>query len=100
RSCVGLSGASVISAGSVRRRLTLGSCHHRTPAANPAGRLGCRRRADMDSGLARYLAEEVAVDHADGLLSRREALRRLGLLGVTGVTASSLLASCAANGAP
>jgi carboxymethylenebutenolidase len=54
----------------------------------------------MDSGLARYLAEEVAVDHADGLLSRREALRRLGLLGVTGVTASSLLASCAANGAP
>jgi carboxymethylenebutenolidase len=26
----------------------------------------------------RYLAEEVAIDHADGVVSRREALRRLG----------------------
>ncbi len=32
--------------------------------------------------LQRYLAEEVAEDHADGLVSRREALRRLGLLGL------------------
>ena len=31
----------------------------------------------------RYLAEEIAEDHADGLVSRREALRRLGLLGLT-----------------
>ena len=30
----------------------------------------------------RYLAEEVAIDHADGMISRREALRRLGLLGL------------------
>ncbi|HKO83564.1 MAG TPA: dienelactone hydrolase family protein, partial [Actinomycetota bacterium] len=30
----------------------------------------------------RYLAEEVAIDHADGLYSRREALRRLALLGL------------------
>ena len=30
----------------------------------------------------RYLAEEIAEDHADGLVSRREALRRLGLLGL------------------
>ncbi|GAA1770819.1 dienelactone hydrolase family protein [Luedemannella helvata] len=44
--------------------------------------------------LGRYLAEEIAVDHADGLLNRREALRRLGLLGVTGVAASTLLAAC------
>ncbi len=30
--------------------------------------------------LRRYLAEEIALDHADGLLSRREALRRSRLL--------------------
>jgi carboxymethylenebutenolidase len=40
----------------------------------------------------RYLAEEVAEDHADGLVSRREALRRLGLLGLSGAAAASLLA--------
>jgi carboxymethylenebutenolidase len=38
------------------------------------------------------LAEEIAEDHGDGLVSRREALRRLGLLGVSGATAASLLA--------
>ncbi len=32
--------------------------------------------------LQRYLAEEVAEDHADGIITRREAMRRLGLLGV------------------
>ena len=42
--------------------------------------------------LQRYLAEEVAEDHADGLVSRREALRRLGLLGLGGAAAASLLA--------
>src|SRR5688572_9752312 len=42
--------------------------------------------------LQRYLAEEIAVDHADGIISRREALRRLGLLGL-GVTAASALLS-------
>jgi carboxymethylenebutenolidase len=40
----------------------------------------------------RYLAEEIAVDHADGIVSRREALRRLGLLGLSVTAASSLLA--------
>ena len=40
----------------------------------------------------RYLAEEIAEDHADGLVSRREALRRLGLLGLGGAAAASLLA--------
>jgi carboxymethylenebutenolidase len=41
--------------------------------------------------LQRYLAEEVAEDHADGIITRREAIRRLGLLGVTGAAAGSLL---------
>ena len=45
----------------------------------------------------RYLAEEVAEDHADGLVSRREALRRLGLLGLTGAAAASLLAGAVAT---
>ena len=43
--------------------------------------------------LQRYLAEEIAEDHADGLVSRREALRRLGLLGLGGAAAASMLAS-------
>jgi carboxymethylenebutenolidase len=45
--------------------------------------------------IQRYLAEEIAEDHADGLVSRREALRRLGLLGLTGAAAGSLLAGAA-----
>ena len=32
-----------------------------------------------------YLATEIALDHAEGLLSRREALTRLGLLGMSAV---------------
>lgn len=48
----------------------------------------------------RYIAEEIAVDHADGLLTRREALRRLGLLGIGLAAASSLLAACARDEAP
>jgi carboxymethylenebutenolidase len=40
--------------------------------------------------LQRYLIEEIALDHADGLISRREALRRLALVGL-GVSASSSL---------
>jgi carboxymethylenebutenolidase len=42
----------------------------------------------------RYLAEEVAIDHADGAFSRREALRRLALLGLGVPAASTLLAAC------
>ncbi|MDP9863809.1 MULTISPECIES: dienelactone hydrolase family protein [Streptosporangium] len=45
----------------------------------------------------RYLAEEVAVDHADGLIPRREALRRLTLLGLALPAASALLAACGAG---
>ena len=33
--------------------------------------------------LHRYLAEEVAEDLADGIITRREAMRRLGLMGLT-----------------
>lgn len=43
----------------------------------------------------KYLIEEVGIDYADGLIGRREALRRLGLMGVGTMAASSLLAACA-----
>jgi carboxymethylenebutenolidase len=41
-----------------------------------------------------YMAEEVAENCRDGLLTRREAMRRLSYLGVTTVSASALLAAC------
>jgi carboxymethylenebutenolidase len=44
--------------------------------------------------LQRYIAEEIATDHVDGLLSRREALRRLALLGVSTAAAGTLIAAC------
>ena len=44
--------------------------------------------------LQRYIAEEIATDHVDGLLSRREAMRRLALLGVSAAAATSLIAAC------
>ena len=47
--------------------------------------------------LQRYLAEEVAEDLGDGIITRREAIRRLGLLGLTGAAATGLLASFAAG---
>jgi carboxymethylenebutenolidase len=49
--------------------------------------------------LQRYLAEEVAEDHADGIITRREALRRLGLLGVGGGAAAALLGAAASGAA-
>jgi carboxymethylenebutenolidase len=45
--------------------------------------------------IQRYLAEEVAEDLADGIIPRREALRRLALLGVSGAAAAGLLATFA-----
>ena len=45
--------------------------------------------------LQRYLAEEVAEDHVDGILTRREAMRRLGMLGLTVPAAAALLAGFA-----
>ena len=47
--------------------------------------------------LQRYIAEEIATDHVDGLLSRREALRRLALLGMGTAAASTLIAACATD---
>jgi carboxymethylenebutenolidase len=41
-----------------------------------------------------YIVSEVALDCAAGVLSRREALRRFGLMGVTGAAAAALLAAC------
>ena len=46
----------------------------------------------------RYLAEEVAIDHADGMLGRREAMRRLALLGLGVPAAAALLAACGGDG--
>ena len=39
-----------------------------------------------------YVAEEIATDAADGIITRREALRRLGLIGLTVPAAVALLA--------
>jgi carboxymethylenebutenolidase len=47
--------------------------------------------------LQRYIAEEIATDHVDGLLSRREALRRLALMGMGTAAASALIAACASD---
>jgi carboxymethylenebutenolidase len=46
--------------------------------------------------LQKYLAEEVAEDLADGIITRREAMRRLGLLGLSASAASALLAGSTA----
>ncbi|MGX9791967.1 dienelactone hydrolase family protein [Mycobacterium sp. MMS18-G62] len=50
--------------------------------------------------LQRYIAEEIATDHVDGLLSRREALRRLALLGVGTAAATALIAACSEEKKP
>jgi carboxymethylenebutenolidase len=41
-----------------------------------------------------YLVSEVREDCADGLIGRREALRRLGLLGLSATAAATVLAAC------
>jgi hypothetical protein len=41
-----------------------------------------------------YLATEVGEDWADGIISRREALRRLALLGLSLTSAVALLEAC------
>jgi carboxymethylenebutenolidase len=46
-----------------------------------------------------YLVGEVTEEFEHGLLTRREALRRLGLLGVGVASASALLAACGGSGA-
>ena len=47
--------------------------------------------------LQQYIAEEIATDHADGILDRREAMRRLSMLGLGATAASALLAACSPN---
>ena len=44
-----------------------------------------------------YLTEEVVEDYSDGVIGRREAMRRLGLLGVAVAAAAPLLAACDAG---
>jgi carboxymethylenebutenolidase len=45
-----------------------------------------------------YLTEEVVEDYSDGIIGRREALRRLGMLGIATAVAVPLLAACDAAG--
>ena len=45
-----------------------------------------------------YLTTEVALDHNDGILTRREALRRLGLMGLSLSAGAALLAACSTDG--
>lgn len=49
------------------------------------------------SEINKYLTEEVVIDYGDGLISRREAMRRLGLLGVGAAVAEPMLAACDAK---
>jgi carboxymethylenebutenolidase len=44
-----------------------------------------------------YLAQEVALDCAEGRLTRRDALRRLVMLGLSATGATALLAACGAD---
>src|SRR5688500_10004144 len=48
--------------------------------------------------LREYIRQEIALDHSDGLITRREALRRLGLLGMGLGAASAFLAACGSDG--
>ena len=47
--------------------------------------------------LREYLAEEVALDFADARFNRREALKRLALLGLSTTAAGALLAACSSG---
>src|SRR6201996_5595505 len=46
------------------------------------------------TSLQQYIAEEIATDYVEGLLSRREAMRRLALLGLGSGAAAALIAAC------
>jgi carboxymethylenebutenolidase len=53
---------------------------------------------DDAMALREYLISEVTQDYTDGLMTRREAMHRLGLLAVSAGTASALLAACGDGG--
>jgi carboxymethylenebutenolidase len=63
--------------------------NHRGHSEDGSGR-STLEEASMTE-LQRYLAEEVAEDHIDGHITRREAIRRLGMLGITGPAATAML---------
>lgn len=50
--------------------------------------------------LHEYLVTEVALDHVEGHLTRREALTRLALMGLSMSSATALLAACGADESP
>ena len=49
--------------------------------------------------IQRYLAEEIALDANDGIISRREALRRLRVMGLSIASATTLLGACSSDDA-
>lgn len=55
------------------------------------GETAYSRRMDP---LKRHIAEKIAVEHINGLLPRRAALRRLALLGVGTASATALISAC------
>jgi hypothetical protein len=64
---------------------------------SPTGAAASEAMGGAITEIQRYLAEEVAEDLADGFITRREAIRRLGLLGLTGAAATGLLATFTAG---
>ena len=68
-----------------------------TRSEQQAKNRGSYVRSGMDN-YQRYLAEEVAEDCGAGAIGRREALRRLGMMGLSAVAASALLAACGGDG--
>src|SRR5688572_31292111 len=50
--------------------------------------------------IQRYLAEEHVEDFNDGLISRRELIRRVTLITGSGVAAVAFLAACGVGGSP
>jgi carboxymethylenebutenolidase len=67
--------------------------------ARVASHSRARAKGEQVTELQQYLAEEVAEDHADGIITRREAVRRLGLLGVGGSAALGMLGAAASQAA-
>ena len=65
--------------------------------ARPVHAMSTLREApayDLAMALREYIADEIALDCGEGLIGRREALRRLGLLGLAPAASLALLAAC------